>query len=1221
MDEFIKLAREIRKTPSDARALRQEFAAGVSLPKALKDHFVGPDGAVRWAVMQWKLPSLFRFGELVRIHDQDGGLRFAYLDAVNRQEIPLLEAMGLHVEVLSTDTEATPNAVLGGDNLSMQAVTAEDLGVAIILMGGTGSRGRYLFNGVRVVIDHESVTFNSIQKTRWSALAYGKAVKIVDPLQAGFFTIMAALAMVPYQKGKSFQAKFRSAVMACSGLCHTKPTTGAGDSVYEAVDAAKSNVVEFQIGLRGPAVAPVQDIMSLYKRMDHAQEPFLVHPQGKALYALSALAEVAREEDGLVAYVASTDPAKYLKRLLLGKGRQVDLVEGLVDGKVSYKGNLDRGVSLAMTLAPSLLPLFAGGPGAILALKDRVYFGNRFPLKVEFSISGTCYGIKTEHDLAQVADTLPKVEEALSPVLQPHGCPVPIQVPSELIGAKVIRVSSPERDDFGNCFWSLRVEVTEREGQLKLRGSIKGLVTYTEILPGADTLERLGLAIHGNPRGDLLVTSDASKAFGKGYSGSKVILAVETLIAAYGEPKAYEIFRKILPEEAFDETGRVRFSEKVDNLGGYTQLMQHLMDNFRKVITVERRVPKFLYQKLRVEYVGEYGGHEEQREVKLGTNVLGFEDTLTFTARGGVFVVSQTTAALEVTDLVKVESAPVSQSVSVKPSMLEIASFAKAIGLNHTASMLLAGGERQVNSVKRTLKNLVFNADAADPERTIRSDDFSPENAAKLGILAETPIPEWNPEVKFAIKTPWASYALDRDTLLALADTDANHVLGTTQAIASFLSSGNVSQAMSLANSLYGSISTIAHSEEFYKRLNRGSMAVTAKRMAVIVPEDAHRKVFLNPDGVVARHLAEMFGCSVNELNGRLTLGYRAPMFMGVPLVITLATWVPPHVIGVSDEVASFDEGDFDGDGYFLIPVTCRRAGRELHGFSASAWKEKIYLASIGNTKQLAEHWVETNRWATKPWATSARRLVLGEGGLVEQCSNAMEHQIIHMPSDANRADLALALASFALPDAHAYVRPELAAGLKFYVYETQLAGYSEAWHKAHCIAQSESPTRDLEFCNYAVKELGLTPDLARVWWECRNGHGEYLRKKAFVPSKDGFCSVDHEVLPITDAATRRRFGANLIAGAMKKLAQGEQKPSDGQKLLPSIARILVNTWIKEEGKRTRVVVNGKPEVIDIWERILWLASRGVPAAVRLKVSLEEIQPLVLGVKTPASEE
>jgi hypothetical protein len=152
-------------------------------------------------------------------------------------------------------------------------------------------------------------------------------------------------------------------------------------------------------------------------------------------------------------------------------------------------------------------------------------------------------------------------------------------------------------------------------------------------------------------------------------------------------------------------------------------------------------------------------------------------------------------------------------------------------------------------------------------------------------------------------------------------------------------------------------------------------------------------------------------------------------------------------------------------------------------------------------------------------------------------------------------------------------------------------------------------------------EELGLTPDLARVWWECRNGHGEYLRKKAFVPSKDGFCSVDHEVLPITDAATRRRFGANLIAGAMKKLAQGEQKPSDGQKLLPSIARILVNTWIKEEGKRTRVVVNGKPEVIDIWERVLWLASRGVPAAVRLKVSLEEIQPLVLGVKTPASEE
>lgn len=1201
--EMLDLAKAMARSasPLSARKLRSEYAATVNMPECLQRHgFAGgqdatkADEAIRYALLLDKFQDMFTFFPDLQPGDS---VVFGKKER-SRAEIPLLRAMGFPVKLDESnawgETPLTLALGVASNNFLCQSVTAQDLGVMLYLLGAEGRAGSYRLHGVRFVIDEEGVTVNSVNHVRGMVVSYGMDAVRLSVHASCYLAVMCALAMVHMVEGANIQTKFRRALLdRCVDFFTKETRNGVADGPCQASEEAKVGLVGLQVSLRGPIVPEkTEDVKTLYGRAS-AAIALLAHPQGKSFYDFNSLCETEAIGGVLHAYVASTDPAKYLKRLLLSSGRQVRLAAGFDKGSVSYKGRSDLGRLARLTVGPSLLPLFAGGPGALLALRGRDPFRDSLRLRLEFKLSGTCYGIKSEQDRAALEASLPRVGDHLEPVLDLFGAAAAVQVDPRLIGGRVVKVTKVTVDDFGNAFWAFTVEVEEEGGEAKLRGSVKGMLGYMSHNPGPETLRSRGLSISVELKGCVLVTADGTKAFGKGNAAFKVKMAVETIIDALGREQANALFAEMLPNSFDEKTGLVRFSEKLDYRGEYQRLIAYMVENFSRVVTFQRAIPEHQWVKLKADYLPEAElGDGEAVWTAPKANALGHVDTVRFFRNGDMFVVSQTTAVLEVVDIVKVESSAVSQAVSTGPSMLEVATWFAAIGLKQTARMLYRGNIGGVKSVLGGLRDLVFGDTPGDPEKP-ELDAWDPANAEAMSRLAETPIPEWEPGTRVRLRTRWGThFYASREALLGAAETEAAHTLATTLAILAFYGAGETERAASLTNSLHASFCTIVDSPEFMKRLARGARAVSAKRVPIITRRrGSHRLVYLNPAGRPAEELLKQFRVdTVRDLEGKMVIGYRAPMPFGAPLTIVLADWVPMSVIGITDETSSFDEGDFDGDGYNLVAVTCPRALKELKGFDARAWKDRIYQACIGDRKALAEHWVEQNRWSFKDWPVSALRPVEGPGGMVQLCEAALGHQVIEMPTDANRADIALALA--AIPGA-GYVDPLLAAGLKMYVYETQLAGFSAAWSKAHTL-------KGEEFISYAVETLGLTPALASAWqevslaqeavqaYEVQNAiaEGRPISRRAGRDSEDGM--------------TAYRFAFTLVAVAAKKLSQGEQTIEDGHKLLPMLKRAKI-----------KVVHADRVEIISVWDRVTYLVKKGIPAAKLLDVSIHRVQPLV----------
>lgn len=107
-----------------------------------------------------------------------------------------------------------------------------------------------------------------------------------------------------------------------------------------------------------------------------------------------------------------------------------------------------------------------------------------------------------------------------------------------------------------------------------------------------------------------------------------------------------------------------------------------------------------------------------------------------------------------------------------------------------------------------------------------------------------------------------------------------------------------------------------------WKGMADGPDKVQGKRCVVFARTSGdHRKVFVDPNGEIAKQAARLHGCTVDELWGKPGIKVRAPQGASILLTFAPSTRVGPHEIGCTYLVMVFDKGDGDGDGTMLLAL------------------------------------------------------------------------------------------------------------------------------------------------------------------------------------------------------------------------------------------------------------------------------------------------------------
>jgi hypothetical protein len=1003
---------------------------------------------------------------------------------------------------------------------------------------------------------------------------YGTKVTVIDGIQAGFLIIQLAKAMAWNMPGKHFNTKFRNAVMKCAALTNATTDPAYLDPVSDMVLRNRVGRVNLQIGLAGPVLDKNQDPVELFQ-IASAAIPTLGGPQGEADILLSAICE--QDEDSL--YVRSKKIGKLYKRLMLSLQRQMNLVDGFDAAKMLYKGKELHGREFSLLYAPDLPAIFTGADGSLLATQPAEVIGNKSAFYVDKTFADVCYKIPSGGENA-VKESLPQVGEILGEQIKALGMVVPYEIDKRFVGAQVTSVEVSAVDEYGHANWQITARRVERFGQIKGRNGSKAIWTYTRVVPGPDTLHTAGVAIGRSNGKDLseidgIVGAGGLKILGSGCADGRVSSACQTL------PE--HLVRALVPAETLHE-GRVNYNEKADFEGAYDKLVDALNSTNEQVWVESCSFDEHTYSQYRSLYTDlVYTGQEEEISISLGTNMFGGENRIEFRHQAGVFSCKFTTNAIAVKEIIKVESTSVSQNCTYSSCMLEVATFAYSVGLKETARELVEGGDRAVEGVERTLKLLSYVPSSEHKVVwTFESSNALPANAAALRWLLDNPIPLWPDNVVVAMTTKNGNlFAVDKKVLEGFIGTDARHVVRTVLSCIAFAAKGDYKESLSAATGLFAGLSSICGSTGFHKRVNRGSASVVAKRMPIIMPGGGgYHTVYVNRAGNWNAMVAKLFGVKDYQTRGRMGVLQRAPMFMGCPVRIEFCDWIPVDMIGVTPELASFLEGDFDGDADFFTPIKRAESERELERFNARKVKAQIHKMSVRKN----EHLLTTTAYERQEWARASRVSVKE---MMDICSRSQEHQIRMMPTDGNRSDIGMYLAAMGCAD------PLMAAGFKLFVFESELGGYDPDWYEFHKFVQSGAEPEHLVA---AGMSLGLTREMTEFWIHLIQAYAVGKKYSRFTRGNDKFCRVK------ADSLSHVRY---ILASAFKAMAQGKGRPADAFGVFPNLGR----TVVLAEGKE-----------ISLWAEVCRLADMGMPAAVRARQCMLRIQPLVqaLGSKVEA---
>ena len=1110
-------------------------------------------------------------------------------------------------EVMTDELQVPCNWVM--PTVELAPVSAKQLFDLIALLGGKVSGDFAMIREVmvRVLVDG-GVSLND-KAARRSAFVFpgSNSVIMADPLQSAYLLICAAYAagsrsMVGGEDTSAALRKgFRAALFSTMGgmlqpvdYCHT-------DGGLQLKRSSEFQSGVFGFGVFGiEALKDTNRVRTIEIVMD-TFENILVKGQGEVFYNAESFGVL----EGDHIHLASTDPGKLLKRIMMDLTQQCVLANGMDTSYATYRGAAGQGRMESCYWAPMLPSVFVGADGMLLRTDtpEEVIQSGKYALDLTHEFHDKCRGASAE----EIKAALPAVGSPMPDVLHVPGKPVPLKVPRAYRGGTVTQVTTHE-SGFGNVEFFISVDRKVNDAEVKARGSVKGMFGHADVLVTQEDLTFSTMFQHdvtiqakGNPK--VILGASGAKMMGKASNRSFVSTVANALktVLDYNEKTSFEGGYDHLITRFVEQCGKSQWITRTPTKAEFELLCEQYEVDMSKAVPFSEGLLKGMAYKF---------------VIKSDKYLLGHKDEMMFVKlEDGRVGIAIKTMVFEYEDIIKVESSPVVTNATKVPSMLETAYSPWAMGFEHTATMISKGGMLHAKAYKELLVSMVTKQ-APEGAVVISDTTESTESDKELmKLVIDKGIDELGKKDLFVVSSEGHTFVVNKRLLRTFAyGTEDSGLTRNVLELLGYAVEGNHDRVREMTRVILAQLKAIEKSPKVRKKLHQGAMAVGGKRVCWLTSKDEDiNTVWINPFGEQATQLAKQFKCDVSELEGKMVFGYRAPMFLLVPLRIRFSVLVGPNCIAVHALIASVDQGDYDGDQYFLIPVTCPRAEAEMSAFDVVAYARKVAKATCAKSK--LEHWQETNVWdSSKTEFAKAARILFSN--LKKQMVASVKHQTVTMPTDGNRAHLAITQACLTRGLKSQRFDPILANGAMWFVFEPQLAGYSAAWAKASEILSEESPYSEKKnaFIQHAVTRLDLSVPMAEAWWDMAEGHRFYTKIDRSLAS--GNIDVNSPVFRTSCRPNPTPVEENaqlfaLLSGAVKHLSQG--KFSD---LLMSLEKAIVTFNVVEtrDGETVYTPIlgpDGSHRTVQIRKVITALAKQGNPAAQRLEFFLTEILPLM----------
>lgn len=921
--------------------------------------------------------------------------------------------------------------------------------------------------------------------------------------------------------------------------------------------------------------------------------------------------------DGVGTHVGSTDKAKGTKRTDAYRVLQAQPVHPSLSS-VTYRGVRGTGTVVTCLLVPSGDPsIFGGSSGGVIQLDPE--FGKNMPTWDKHTFVGTSFAIKSEEERRQFQESFPKVGEMLGETLEVFGAPS-IRVPRELKGAEIVKaVLVSDSNQYRNLRWRITVRFVNNSGSHKIRGPLKAMVTKALVAKlrgqGLKHSDVLGspLVIAGYDGESLLASMDAFKGTGKGNARFRVDVAVETFRYYLPEVEADALLKELLPRKAFAKDGTVVYREDLDSEGVYELLMTEFEKRFSKPISGTRTMSKDLWDaKLQdalamantqsPDWVPFTEGNVSGKSatIVVGEGITGKPESYVFTAYdNGRYAVTRHSTGFKTAMLLKAEHAGPRTVCKTVSMMLEVAYALQAMGMPHAAAHVAEGGRQRARGVLNV--HHLVQGKVLPGRKVLNLGDLSVEEKQELQHQLEGDLLEWPLDMQVYIKAGGRKITIAREVLelLPLGGPQWSAVRGLIEAAMR----GDIVRVENNIRVLHtGLLGMIAPSnKQFYKKLHEGSKALYAKRTPIFGDHaGVHEEYRIHPFGGPARILASHFGCKVEELEGRHVLVSRDPMLLPILLRIVFDTSIGMFTVGVSDLVMSSENGDADGDCVKAMAVTCEKALEELKRYSAIEMAKAIHAYTH---EQDPFHWVEQNRFIPGKHNRWARASYISDKEMIELDAGTIRSYREQMPKDANRAHMALSVASMDIPDEFREFSIAEANGLMFSVYEAQLGGYSPTFDAVHQVFSSNKPPSEkMDEVIAAARHLDLRENFAKAWLRVVWAKGQadnQAREGAYIKDPEGNEVYLVQAKVPANASQARSFAPviRIMAVAMKLLAQG------------AIAHPLMTNLDK-----TMIQIRSQDKVVGTYSLMSLIGKQAdakVPGALRLRYWATQVLPVV----------
>lgn len=789
----------------------------------------------------------------------------------------------------------------------------------------------------------------------------GEDLIVAGEEEAMGWLILGAFSGVAEGLGKSPEKVLKGYIRVMYAKVWENGGYGYKDPATLAFLGTKTPIFQLGWGVAGYTVKPLDQTASESYGLAAAKQRLGSHGQGKFLVNLELEVlgiKVSTDATGApVVYMASTAAAKWFKRLTLGLPLQLPMLQPDVGFFRTKGGDEHHGRYVeTLFLEDGLNFPYLGNGVSMLTRKGMAcLMGALTPVghTVEWAGSHTPE-LPSPNQRVRKGDVL-------------VNGPVPLV--SDTYG--IVLSATAEPGD-GTTVVTVVVGNLDRTGQVKGRSeTLKASVAYpawtnVDWKSFCETHKLNAQRVRGDVAildglkvGDVvhaLASQDVNKATGKGNAQGQLSLAANTLKEA------------------------VVYDPQADAEGAYDDLKKRFAAVAERMVMVAYAVLPEIAAAMK----------EANR------------DDCTFIPHGDVVVVIQRCRAWLATELVKVESLSVRESLTTGYAPVQVAMAANALGFKHGANMILAGGESLVEELEAVHETAYPQFDSAHCDALVSggcSREAAVLSSFRLGgeLLQDLGIPVVDvlhldemrrdamlrrsmdplglPKRTAYIDTvDGRAVVIDPKVLKAFGSSDQESSLKMLLADLCFNAGHeNAKEVSQLIRQLGGLLRSLATGAEVNKRAAKGCKTLQAKTSAGNVPQGW---VAIGYNSNVALKLTRLFGVdSVDHLWGEVVYVYRSPQVAPVPLRIYMpdaaedllrhnkavlpggdmylksVPTLEPDRFFLSPFDTAMDNGDHDGDGRNLIAITCPFAKAEALAFEAEEFRKEVLAAYMAEVK------------------------------------------------------------------------------------------------------------------------------------------------------------------------------------------------------------------------------------------------------------------------------